>query len=288
MSRSRKKQDEMSGSEPDSCDEIVEKFFRSEDEFEASNFSGFSPVPSEIAENTHTETEKIPSSEMNYNAHDEGQGNSCKTNKKENSKTKGPGKGPGKNKKGKAPVSKERKRTNQDEPGCSYETSPPPPKRSKKKHENSKSTPHCPEPEQVKDSVLKSLFADLSKNIMTAITQSKGPNKDVNSNEVPSVSESDNDHEQVQVDNNHDNLHYNLFGSDTDLSEHEVANNNVDEEGEDFDFFNMPKIFEDDNKFGEDVHESVAKAINTICHKKSDVSSITKDLKIHVPGNCRA
>ena len=43
---------------------------------------------------------------------------------------------------------------------------------------------------------------------------------------------------------------------------------------------------EDDDQFESDVNASISSVVENICQKKSDVSSITKDLKI--PGNCRS
>lgn len=46
----------------------------------------------------------------------------------------------------------------------------------------------------------------------------------------------------------------------------------------------LPKIFEEDEKFGKDTTESISKMVLTIVRKKSDVKEIVKALKI--PSNC--
>ena len=46
----------------------------------------------------------------------------------------------------------------------------------------------------------------------------------------------------------------------------------------------LPKIFEEDEKFGKDTTESISKMVQTIVRKKSDVKEIVKALKI--PSNC--
>ena len=50
--------------------------------------------------------------------------------------------------------------------------------------------------------------------------------------------------------------------------------------------YEMPKIFEDDEKFDTDASPSIAKVVENICKRKSDVSIMTKEMKI--PGNCRS
>ena len=47
----------------------------------------------------------------------------------------------------------------------------------------------------------------------------------------------------------------------------------------------LPKIFEEDEKFGKDTTESISKMVQTIVRKKSDVKEIVKELKI--PSNCK-
>lgn len=68
------------------------------------------------------------------------------------------------------------------------------------------------------------------------------------------------------------------------FSDNEQQDLENDNEIDDF-LSELPKIFEDDEKFGDDTNENIAKMVQSIVKKKSDVKSIIKELKI--PSNCK-
>ncbi|XP_062619526.1 uncharacterized protein LOC134281079 [Saccostrea cucullata] len=72
--------------------------------------------------------------------------------------------------------------------------------------------------------------------------------------------------------------HHDIF---SDNEQQDLENDN---EIDDF-LSEMPKIFEDDEKFGEETNENISKMVQSIVKKKSDVKSIVKELKI--PSNCK-
>ncbi|CAC5388208.1 unnamed protein product [Mytilus coruscus] len=71
---------------------------------------------------------------------------------------------------------------------------------------------------------------------------------------------------------------YNIF-SDEENEPQVVASD------DEFDY-ELPKIFEDDEKYDEEVSPSLAKVFDNICKKKSDVSVMTREMKILV--NCNS
>ena len=157
------------------------------------------------------------------------------------------GKGPGQNKKGKAPL----KRKN------SQPEDKPPKKKSKKQRTV----------DAVSDT-LKTLFAELTSKITVP---------------QPVVAEP---HVVDNIDNSFDgpstsgeNFH-NMF------SECE-ANEIAEGDNDDFDF-EMPKnIFEDEEKFSEEVSSSISKMIERITKNKSDVTSLIKKDDNKIPANCK-
>ncbi|VDI02305.1 Hypothetical predicted protein [Mytilus galloprovincialis] len=72
--------------------------------------------------------------------------------------------------------------------------------------------------------------------------------------------------------------HYNIF-SDEENEPQVIASD------DEFDY-ELPKIFEDDEKYDEEVSPSLAKVFDNICKKKSDVSVMTREMKI--PVNCKS
>lgn len=70
----------------------------------------------------------------------------------------------------------------------------------------------------------------------------------------------------------------NLFGDNDD------DNRNDNDQEECFEY-ELPKIFEDDDRYGERTIDCIAKLINSVTKKKSDVSNIIKENK--VPDNCK-
>lgn len=59
---------------------------------------------------------------------------------------------------------------------------------------------------------------------------------------------------------------------------------NNDDDDDDF-LKELPKIFEDDEKIGDETTENISKMVKSITKKKSDVKAIIKELKI--PSNCK-
>ncbi|XP_052082856.1 uncharacterized protein LOC127720327 [Mytilus californianus] len=271
MARSRRPSS--SESEDERNYEEIMKLFASEDEFDAS-FSGFSEnISVNHASNTPECIQVLDKPDIDSISQ------TVSTNVKTNKKTvvvpteKGPGKGPGKNKKGKAPLKRSIQIT-QDEPSASCSKPKAPRKTSKSKQAQAE-----------QNELLKQLFADLSSNIVSAINVNSSGTAGPSSDSHSFIQElEDNDINEVENDQNV----FNLFETD-DLSEHE---SNVDptqlvveSEDEEFDY-EMPKIFEDDERFDSEVSPSIASVIEKICKKKSDVTSLTKDSKI--PSNCKA
>ena len=157
----------------------------------------------------------------------------------------GPGKGPGKNRKGKAPA---KKRSNDDSSKSSSVSSP--------------TLAELQEYREIKSKLQRILDAH-EKN-------------ETNTPDEPEVEENmaDDFEETEPVDVRH----FNVF---EDVEADEINNNDTDEEF----LYAIPKIFEDDEKFGEDTNKSIAKLINTVASRKSLIDKEVKDYKI--PGNCK-
>ncbi|VDI78243.1 Hypothetical predicted protein [Mytilus galloprovincialis] len=118
--------------------------------------------------------------------------------------------------------------------------------------------------------LLKTLFKGLSDTLVSTLSHNNEmSSKNIDNNMEFSENESD---EQV-ID-----THYNIF-SDEENEPQVIASD------DEFDY-ELPKIFEDDEKYDEEVSASLAKVFDNICKKKSDVSVMTREMKI--PVNCKS
>ena len=165
---------------------------------------------------------------------------------------KGPGKGPGKNTKGKAPM--------------------------KKRKSDSKS------------SKKKAADNSIDQELVAKIVSEYFKNKNVDNEQVPSTSKSheiepeiddfegfdDFDVDSVSMPERQLNVE-DVFRNHSQGSEQFIINS----EG-----FEMPKIFEDQTKFGSAVGEGSATFVSNACTKKADVSAFLKEIQI--PVNCKA
>lgn len=233
------------------------KIFASEDEIDS--FSGFSSPKS--ASNT---AKKIISENME----------SCSVNVNKDgvvetrrSKSVPKGKGPGKNNKGKAPM--KRKSSISDN--------------SKK----AKSSKKDDKPSSLDDFsvVMQNMFSKFTDNLFAAINLNQSNYNEENlhdnqdSENVPPCNVAQNDDSQK----NNASLNMNdLFGSDSDDDVHVNHDEIADEED-----FIMPNIFEDSEKFGSEVHDSIAKIVDAVIRKKSDVTTFIKMEDNKIPSNCK-
>lgn len=272
MSRARN----LSGESSDmDNDEEIMKLFASEDEV---SFSGFSePVENTVLSPSPPET------------------NSGESQTKKMGKGKGPGKKSTKKRSESAPV---------DEQIAGPSTAPDPSgtPATKKRKRISK--------QEHQDQLLKSLFNDLSSNIVKAIEKksdnpacSTRPNINervrMHMAEARRVSQIGDDHvnnvenydieseEDHESDINSEIENFNNFTEKQDGSEVEDQDANDDADGHNIAEYEyqMPRVFEDDEKFDTKVSDSIASIVQNVCKKKSDVSSYSDKYKI--PINCK-
>lgn len=170
------------------------------------------------------------------------------------------GKGPGLNKKGKAPM----KRGNVDQ--NNNENAP------KKRAKRQKTV------DAVTD-VMKSMFTELSNNICAALTaRSESRNARVDCDQTTEENLPSTSRQGMSIDHDNDTVtSVNFFSDDDDI---------LLDDDEDFDF-EIPKIFEDDEKFGSEALASIASMIEKICKNKSDVSALIKSEDNKIPSNCK-
>ena len=117
------------------------------------------------------------------------------------------------------------------------------------------------------DHLLKSLFKDLSNNIMSAISHAP---RNQPAQEVVQTAQ-----DVAQTDSDNEVNFNNLFQGDN-ISDSEQENYVPDTNEEpDFDY-SMPRVFEDDDKFGDNASTSIATLVENVCQKNSDVCTITK------------
>lgn len=82
--------------------------------------------------------------------------------------------------------------------------------------------------------------------------------------------------------NNIENGNFSIFSDDSNGNDQSEV---CSDENNDFDY-ELPRIFEGDERFGEEVCESISKVCENICKKKTDVSAMVNDLK--VLSNCKS
>ncbi|CAC5387732.1 unnamed protein product [Mytilus coruscus] len=82
--------------------------------------------------------------------------------------------------------------------------------------------------------------------------------------------------------NNIENGNFSIFSDDGNCNDQSEVSS---DENNEFDY-ELPRIFEGDERFGEEVCESISKVCDNICKKKTDVSTMVNDLK--VPSNCKS
>ena len=169
---------------------------------------------------------------------------------------------------------------------------------------------------------MKSLFDDLSSNIVKAIEKKSDPSASItrpNINErvrkhfaearqvsqegykARQVSQEDNNHvnnidnydlesEDPESEMNSEIISFNNFNEKQDGSGDGVENDDAHEDADDLEFseyqYQMPRIFEDDEKYDNKVSDSIASIVQNVCKKKSDVSSYSDKYKI--PVNCKS
>ncbi|VDI16064.1 Hypothetical predicted protein [Mytilus galloprovincialis] len=79
---------------------------------------------------------------------------------------------------------------------------------------------------------------------------------------------------------------------EVDFSQYDIFGNNADDEfesevnSEEEFAYAIPKIFEDDDKFGDETHKSIAALVNAVTNRKSVITEIAKDYK--VPSNSKS
>lgn len=254
-------------------DEVI-KLFASEEEMDAS-FSGFSTVIS------GTETAPIPDKPevtrtmqmATTQAVQKLPEKTAPTRKGKSAKNSGKGKAP------KRKATESNKSVDLSTGSGTREN----PKKSKGRTKQTKVTkPKAKKPETDNSELIKSLFQGLSETLRSSlnVNQQRGvqrsTNVETNGNADDQISEPESYH-----DNDHDieNGNFAIF-SDNDSDQSEVLSDDND-----FDY-ELPRIFEGDERFGDEVCDSISKVCNNICTKKTDVSAMINELK--VPSNCKS
>ncbi|CAC5421260.1 unnamed protein product [Mytilus coruscus] len=82
--------------------------------------------------------------------------------------------------------------------------------------------------------------------------------------------------------NNIENGNFSIFSDDGNCNDQSEVSS---DENNEFDY-ELPRIFQGDERFGEEVCESISKVCDNICKKKTDVSTMVNELK--VPSNCKS
>ncbi|XP_076092007.1 uncharacterized protein LOC143063639 [Mytilus galloprovincialis] len=118
--------------------------------------------------------------------------------------------------------------------------------------------------------LLETLFKGLSDTLVSTLSQN---NEKSSSNIDNNMEFSENESDEQVID-----THYNIFSDEENEPQVVVSDDEFD--------YELPKIFEDDEKYDEEVSPSLAKVFDNICKKKSDVSVMTREMKI--PVNCKS
>lgn len=261
--------------------EDIMKLFDSDEDL---GFSGFSN-PESAVHNTAPEVLESGNGEGHSEQNTRG---SPKRNKKQKKSSQ---KNPGKSKKGKAPLKRSQKQVmNPDEPGPSHrnedsfvvvDQEAPPKKRGRRAtaaigddHSTNKAS------DRTIEDTLGNLFQTFSDNIISAITQKS---RDLNATQSVSQNEIESNGD-VQLDNTCNNVDNSNLQHDSDINMFSMSESDSETE-HDFEF-EMPKIFEDDERFGDEINTNIASIVEKVCLKRSDVSSLVSDLKI--PINCKS
>ena len=215
------------------------------------SFSGFSSPAKSVDKNKYSKTETTHVSKTNKDG-----------DSQSHAKSKG-GKGPGENKKGKA--SMKRSSVTENEPKKS--------KKSKRKAELDEFSAN-----------MQSMFSQFSDNLLSALSQSQNQNRAQEHNGVfenrPSTSSSEHA-------SNATIEQFDLFSED-DCGDSAFDNaNELDENENDEVDFEISKIFEDADKFGQEVEASIAKIVEAVIGKKADVTSLVKKEDNKIPNNCK-
>lgn len=271
------------------CDEEILKLFDSDEEVDKS-FSGFSTQVDEsilyddveIGQNSARKT-KMASQSKNAAEHESG---------KSKIKGKTPLKRPAP-----APQASSQKRTEPPQEGEILEelastskvpTSPVKRKKQKTDTDSSKSKTKSKSTckTQKKDKDPRSDNAELLTNLFRGLTESLTATLKSNVNKAPQgQAQKSRNRETVQSveteseyenEENEINENFNIF-TDEETENVEVSDNDFD--------YELPNIF-DEERFGTEVSASLAKVFDNICKKKSDVSSMIKEIKI--PINCKS
>ncbi|CAC5403420.1 unnamed protein product [Mytilus coruscus] len=228
----------------------VMKLFASEDEVDNS-FSGFSSPAKSLNGKISKKSETYKSSKPEATIIKDGA--VASTSK---------GKGPGENKKGKAPLKRK------SDTDISAKTSKKS-KLSKRKQELS----------DFSDS-MRSMFTELTSNLLAALPFTSShvageQNVQSTSTSADNISNSTEPVQMIFSDNESDNsegsTHHNLDHSDQ-LGDIE---------------FELPNIFEDSERYGEEVEASVSNIVETVIRKKADVASLVKKEDNKIPSNCK-
>lgn len=137
----------------------------------------------------------------------------------------------------------------------------------------------------------------ISINTVAASANSKAKPRNINERVRRHVEEASRDNTQcnISIDDNSvshvesdGNVNENGSGSDCNndfniFSDHDSGDEDKDELDEYI--YEMPRVFEDDDKFDDEVSTSIANVVQSLCKKKADIANVAKDNKI--PVNCK-
>ncbi|CAC5398144.1 unnamed protein product [Mytilus coruscus] len=277
MSRCHSLSDSESDSDHDNFDdelkeEQVLKLFASEEEIDAS-FSGFSTPQKSGAETVHIPEEPEVTCEMQMAATQA----QVKSPEKNTSR-----KGKSVKNSGKGKALKRKTSESVEIPSGSRVTVSPKKKKAKPKVQTKTTKPKAKKSKTDNTELIKSLFQGLTDSLRTRQNNETARTEN-NHNDQYSDQEEESDYPVYDTCNNNiENGNFSIFSDDgicNDQSEISSDENN------EFDY-ELPRIFEGDERFGEEVYESISKVCENICKKKTDVSTMVNELK--VPSNCKS
>ncbi|CAC5387780.1 unnamed protein product [Mytilus coruscus] len=282
MSRCHSLSDSESDSDHDNFDdelndEQVLKLFASEEEMNAS-FSGFSTPQKSGTETVHIPEEPEVTHEMQMAATQ----TQVKSPEKNTSRK---GKSEKNSEKGKALECKTSKSV--EIPSGSRVTVSLKKKKAKPKVQTKTTKPKAKKSKTDNTELIKSLFQGLTDSLRSTLTG--------NTQRDNSLQRTRQNNETARTENNH-NDQYSDQEEESDYPVYDTCNNNIengnfsifsdDDENNEFDY-ELPRFFEGDERFGEEVCESISKVCDNICKKKTDVFD-NGHYELKVPSNCKS
>ena len=122
---------------------------------------------------------------------------------------------------------------------------------------------------------MQNLFSSFTDNLLTAISLNQSQNVTQNIDEQHDIRASTSGYSPDDIPL----CQFDMFSDDENTVNDQEPNENED--------FELPDIFEDSDKYGTEVDESMAKIVDSVIRKKADVSALVKRDDNKIPVNCK-